>query len=119
MIWIKYWITWIKWEIVPFRSLVIVELISHVVVWPLRSLYSKAIDYRHFLGNKFLGLCISSCSSEWKLWRRGLLTLLHISKARVDFSVGEFDEILVGVDFLRLVFLGFYLCHELYLCNFL
>jgi hypothetical protein len=65
----------------PFRPLVVVELVSDVIVGPFGSLLSVAIYDCHIFGNKLFGFCISRGSSERKLWRCVLFALLHLSES--------------------------------------
>jgi hypothetical protein len=96
----------------PFGSLGVIKLIGHIIVRSFWGLFSVAIDYCHFLGNKFLGLGITGGCSEGKLRGCALFAFFHLAKGGVDLVVRKFDEILVSVDLFLLLFLGFCFCHQ-------
>ncbi len=86
----------------PFRVLCIVKFIGWDVVRTFGGLFSVTINESHFFRYELFGFCLSSGSSKWKFWGSLFCRVFNISEGWINFSIGELNEILVGIDFLFL-----------------
>ena len=111
-------ISWVS-TYLPLLAFTVCEFISHIIVWSFCCLRTETINYCHLVIHKFFRLCGSCWCSKWKLRRSRLFTFLHFAKARVDLSIGEFNEILIVIYFFLLLLLRLYFCHIInYVTNF-
>ena len=97
----------------PLWTFCVVEFVSNVVIRPFWCLFSIAINYSHLFRYKFLGFCISGGCSKGELRGSRFFALVHLPKSWIDYSVVEFDEILIGVYFFLCILLlwWFYFTH--------
>lgn len=89
----------------PCGIFIVIEFVSHVVVWTLRGLLPEAVNDCHLLWDKFFRLSIPRGCPEGKFGGWWFLWVFDLSEGWVYLGVGEFDEILVGV-YLFFFFLG-------------
>lgn len=90
----------------PFRILRIIEFVGWNIVGSFRGLLTITVHLGHLLGNELLRFCLSCGSSEWKFRCGRFCRIFDFSKCRINFGIGELDQILISVH----LFLLFLLC---------
>lgn len=81
----------------PLRVFSVAEFIGWNIIRTLWGLFSITVNKSLLFWNKLFWLSISCGGSEWKLGGRRFRWVLYISESRINFSVGEFDKVLICV----------------------
>ena len=88
----------------PFGVLLKRKTVSHIVIRSLHCLHSNTIQLYQLFAHVFLRCSTSLRCSKRKLRGTGLGAWLDLSERGVDVGVGEFYEVLIGIDLLFFLF---------------